>query len=135
LLFFINSLPPVTHAVKIDNPLPREEPPRSPPIVVNLPIDFDGTLSWNGRAVNRKIMQGSISEQACDNPQPEVHISVDKFAKYEKVVETLADLQSRGVKKSDSSTTTCFRDDIGVCQDINSVKSCWMALELTGSWH
>ena len=30
---------------------------------------------------------------------PEVHISVDKFAKYAKVAETLADLQSRGLKK------------------------------------
>jgi len=33
-------------------------------------------------------------------PQPEVHISVDKFAKYTKVAETLADLQSRRLKKS-----------------------------------
>jgi biopolymer transport protein ExbD len=73
-------------------------PPPRPP-VVNLGIDFDGTLSWNGTAVDRKIMQGYITEQAGENPQPEVHISVDKFAKYEKVVETLADLQSRGLKK------------------------------------
>jgi biopolymer transport protein ExbD len=34
-----------------------------------------------------------------EDPQPEVHISVDKFAKYAKVAETLADLQSRGLKK------------------------------------
>jgi biopolymer transport protein ExbD len=37
--------------------------------------------------------------QAGEDPQPEVHISVDKFAKYEEVAETLADLQSRGLKK------------------------------------
>jgi biopolymer transport protein ExbD len=49
--------------------------------------------------VNRKIMQGYITEQAGEDPQPEVHISVDKFAKYEKVAETLADLQSWGLKK------------------------------------
>jgi biopolymer transport protein ExbD len=30
---------------------------------------------------------------------PEVYISVDKFGKYEKVAETLAGLQSRGLKK------------------------------------
>ena len=34
-----------------------------------------------------------------EDPQPEVHITVDKFAKYEKVAQTLADLQSRGLKK------------------------------------
>jgi biopolymer transport protein ExbD len=100
LIIFIISLPPVTHAVKIDNPLPTHDPPPpQPPVVVNLGIDFDGTLSWNGTAVDRKVMQGYVTEQAGEDPQPEVHISVDKFAKYEKVAETLADLQSRGLKK------------------------------------
>ena len=98
LIIFIISLPPVTHAVKIDNPLPTP-PPSRPPVVVNLAIDFDGTLAWNGAAVDRKVMQGYITEQAGEDPQPEVHISVDKFAKYEKVAETLADLQSRGLNK------------------------------------
>jgi biopolymer transport protein ExbD len=32
-------------------------------------------------------------------PQPEVHITVDKFAKYEIVAQALADLQHRGLKK------------------------------------
>src|ERR1700676_996451 len=99
LIIFIISLPPVTHAVKIDNPLPTINPPPQQPVVVNLGIDFDGPLSWNGTAVDRKVMQGYISEQAGEDPQPEVHISVDKFAKYAKVAETLADLQSRGLKK------------------------------------
>jgi biopolymer transport protein ExbD len=100
LIIFIISLPPVTHAVKIDNPLPtKNPPPPQPPVVVNLGIDFDGTLSWNGSPVDRKTMQGYIAEQAGEDPQPEVHISVDKFAKYAKVAETLADLQSRGLKK------------------------------------
>jgi biopolymer transport protein ExbD len=99
LIIFIISLPPVTHAVKIDNPQTTPPPQLQPPVVVNLGIDFDGTLSWNGTAVDRKTMQGYIAEQAGEDPQPEVHISVDKFAKYAKVAETLADLQSRGLKK------------------------------------
>jgi biopolymer transport protein ExbD len=100
LIIFIISLPPVTHAVKIDNPLPKNPPPpQKEPVVVNLGIDFDGTLTWNGNPVDRKTMQGYITEQAGEDPQPEVHIAVDKFAKYAKVAETLADLQSRGLKK------------------------------------
>ena len=98
LIIFIISLPPLTHAVKIDNPAPTPPPPR-PPSVVNLGIDFDGTLSWNGTPVDRKVMLGYITATAVEDPQPEVHISVDKFAKYDKVAETLADLQSRGLNK------------------------------------
>ena len=70
-----------------------------PTVIVDLAIDFDGTLSWNKTAVDRKTMQGYISQEASKDPQPEVHITVDKFAKYEKVAQTLADLQSRGLKK------------------------------------
>ncbi len=99
LIIFIISLPPVTHAVKIDNPQATPPQVQKEPVVVNLGIDFDGTLSWNGSPVERKTMQGYITEQAGEDPQPEVHISVDKFAKYAKVAETLADLQSRGLKK------------------------------------
>jgi biopolymer transport protein ExbD len=101
LIIFIISLPPVTHAVKIDNPLPPtpNQVPPPPPVVINLGIDFDGTLSWNGTAVDRPTMQGYITQEASNDPQPEVHIQVDKFAKYEKVAQTLADLQSRGLKK------------------------------------
>jgi biopolymer transport protein ExbD len=100
LIIFIISLPPVTHAVKIDNPQPTTPPPPTQlPVVVNLGIDFDGALSWNGNPVDRKTLQGYITEQAGENPQPEVHIAVDKFAQYAKVAETLADLQSRGLRK------------------------------------
>ena len=47
----------------------------------------------------RILSGGERGTRPLENPQPEVHISVDKFANYEKVVETLADLQSRGLKK------------------------------------
>jgi len=101
LIIFIITIPSQTHAVKIDNPLPHPPPavPPPPPEVINLSIDFDGTLLWNGTAVDRKTLQGYISEEATKDPQPEVHISVDKFAKYEIVAQTLADLQHRGLKK------------------------------------
>lgn len=62
-------------------------------------IDFDGTLLWNGIAVDRATMQNYISTEAMKSPQPEVHIRVDKFANYQMVAQTLADLQRRGLQK------------------------------------
>ncbi len=101
LIIFIITIPVMTHAVKIDNPQPPPPNfvPPPPPEVVNLGIDFDGTLLWNGTPVDRKTLQGYIISEAQKDPQPEVHITVDKFAKYEKVAQTLADLQSHGLKK------------------------------------
>jgi biopolymer transport protein ExbD len=101
LIIFIITIPTQTHAVKIDNPQPNpnQQQPPTPPEVINLSIDFDGTLLWNGTAVDRPTLQGYIQTEAGKDPQPEVHITVDKFAKYEIVAQTLADLQHRGLKK------------------------------------
>jgi biopolymer transport protein ExbD len=100
LIIFIITLPRQTHAVKIDNPsLHLKEQPATPPEVIDLQIDFDGMLSWNKTAVDRATMQRYITSDALKSPQPEVHITVDKFAKYEIVAQTLADLQHRGLQK------------------------------------
>ena len=101
LIIFIITIPRQTHAIKIDNPLrhPNEQLV-TPPEVIDLQIDFDGTLHWNKQAVDRTTMQRFISAEAAKSTQPEVHITVDKFAKYEIVTQTLADLQIRGLKKN-----------------------------------
>jgi biopolymer transport protein ExbD len=98
LIIFIITIPSQTHAVKIDNPS-HSPPPPVPPEVIDLTIDFDGTLLWNKRPVDRTTMQGYIDQEAAESPQPEVHITVDKFSKYQVVAQTLADLQRRGLNK------------------------------------
>jgi biopolymer transport protein ExbD len=52
LIMFIITLPVMTHAVKLDMPQAKNTPP--PPVVVEpiqLEIDWDGTIIWNGTPV------------------------------------------------------------------------------------
>jgi biopolymer transport protein ExbD len=98
LIIFIITLPSQTHAIKVDNPAPHPREP-TPPEVIDLQIDFDGTLFWNRTAVDRATLQRFISAEASKSPQPEVHIAVDSFANYQTVAQTLADLQRRGLQK------------------------------------
>ena len=97
LIIFIITIPKQTDAVKIDNPLPGH-PPMVVRDVIDLSIDFDGTLAWNRQPLERPALQELISQAADKSPQPEVHIRVDRSAKYEIVAQTLADLQRRGLK-------------------------------------
>lgn len=97
LIIFIITIPGQTHAIKIDNPSAHESPPTRREVVA-LSIDFDGTLLWNNTPVDRTTMRGYITQEAGKTPQPEVHITVDKFSKYEIVAQTLADLQNHGLK-------------------------------------
>src|ERR1700733_3097186 len=101
LIIFIITTPSQPHAVKIDNPLPPPPnfTPPPPPEVIDLSIDFDGTLLGNKTPVDRPTLQGYIATEAHKDPQPEVRITFAKFAKYEIVAQTLADLQHRGLKK------------------------------------
>ncbi len=71
LIIFIINVPQATHAVKIDNPLPPPPGfvPPPPPEVIDLSIDFDGTLLWNKTPVDRATMQGYISQEAQKSPQ------------------------------------------------------------------
>jgi biopolymer transport protein ExbD len=98
LIIFIITLPHQTHAIKIDNPSPSPFQPQTPPAVIDLQIDFDGTLLWNTTIVDHATLERYIVAEAKKSPQPEVHIRVDKFAHYEIVAQTLARLQHRGLK-------------------------------------
>jgi len=98
LMIFIITIPSQTHAVKIENPAFAGPPPVRP-AVIDLSIEFDGALLWNQIPVDRATLQTYISREAGKTPQPEVHITVDRFSKYAIVAQTLADLQHRGMKK------------------------------------
>ena len=102
LVMLIVTIPIQTHAVKLDLPQANATPPpqTTPPEVVDLEIDFDGTPIWNGTAVpSRAQLDRFLQDTANKVPQPEVHLRPNRLAKYEAVARTLADAQRLGVTK------------------------------------
>lgn len=101
LIMFIMSLPIQSHAVKLD--LPRPNPnakPSTPPSVVDLEIDFDGTIMWNGNVVeNYDQLARYLASVAAKDVQDEIHLRPNRLAKYEAVAKSLAIAQRLGVKK------------------------------------
>jgi biopolymer transport protein ExbD len=100
LILLIVTIPIQTHAVKLDMPRAAPSTPTVPPIVVDLEIDFDGTVLWNGSAVaNRATLNRYFEAVAGQVNQPEIHLRPNRLAKYDVVARTLADAQRLGVKK------------------------------------
>ena len=65
----IVTLPIMTHAVKLDMPQTNQPPPpqRSAPEVIDLEIDFDGTIVWNGTVVpNIDTLEGYFRTEAVE---------------------------------------------------------------------
>jgi len=102
LVMLIVTIPIQTHAVKLDLPQNNQPPPPQDvmPEVVNLDIDFDGTVIWNGTPVpTRAQLDRYFQDTAAKIPQPEVHLRPNRLAKYDAVARTLADAQRLGVAK------------------------------------
>jgi biopolymer transport protein ExbD len=102
LVTLIVSLPVMTHAVKLDMPNPNAQPPPpdQPPEVVDLEIDSDGTVVWNGTPVTgMDQLEGYFHNEAIKPIQPEVHLRPDRRAKYGIVAQVLAAAQRNRMVK------------------------------------
>ena len=102
LVTLIVSLPIMTHAVKLDMPDVSHPPPPppTPPEVIDLEIDFDGTVVWNGSAVSgMDQLEGYFHSERDKEPQPEIHLRPDRRAKYDVVAKVLAAAQRNHMKK------------------------------------
>ncbi len=101
LIMFIMSLPIQSHAVKLDMPRPNPNAkPSTPPSVVDLEIDFDGTIMWNGNVVeNYDQLARYLASVAAKDVQDEIHLRPNRLAKYDAVAKSLAIAQRLGVKK------------------------------------
>jgi len=99
LVMFIITIPVMTHAVKLDMPRPNNAPKLSEPVVIQLEIDFDGTVLWNGSAVTIDDLDTYFRREAANDPQPELHIRPNKRASYDVVARVLAAAQRNGLLK------------------------------------
>jgi biopolymer transport protein ExbD len=101
LVMLIITIPIQTHAVKLDMPRPNQNQNQpSQREVVDLEIDFDGTVMWNGNVVaNEKQLQGYLLDIAARSPQPEIHLRPNRLVKYDFVARVLAMAQRLGVRR------------------------------------
>ena len=102
LVTLIVTLPIMTHAVKLDMPNPNNPPPppNQQPEVIDLEIDFDGTVVWNGTPVSGlPQLEGYFAAERDKDPQPEIHLRPDRRARYGVVAQVLAAAQRNHMKK------------------------------------
>ena len=99
LIMLIITIPIQTHAVKLDMPAPNAPPPTTePPPVISIEVDFDGTVIWNGVALNgRADLEARLWNESQNPLQAEFHIRPNKLVEYKHVAMVLAAAQRLGI--------------------------------------
>jgi biopolymer transport protein ExbD len=110
LVTLIVSLPIMTHAVKLDMPQTNNPPPPDQrPEVIDLEIDFDGTVVWNGTPIQSiDQLEGFFHTEADKPVQAEIHLRPDRRVKYDFVARVLAAAQRNRMKKIGFVNTSEF---------------------------
>jgi len=112
LIMFIITIPPQTHAVKVD--LPQNAPSNAPvidPEKNKVNIDPAGQLFWNGSPINDVLLRQYLERSVVLNPEPELHFQPDPAARYEKVDQVLAIIKRANVTKLGFIGNEQYRND------------------------
>jgi biopolymer transport protein ExbD len=101
LVMLIITIPLQTHAIKLDMPQAvtlEMEPDK--PTVVQLIVEADGTVLWNGEtlmtdeAIETRMLDAAVAE-----PEPEIHLRPDRNVEYDYVARVLSAAQRNGLTK------------------------------------
>lgn len=113
LVMLIVTLPIQTHGVKLDMPRPTNNPPPPTlPEVIDIEIDFDGTIIWNQSTPVPDIatLDSYFRREAAKDPQPEIHLRPNRRARYDVVANVMASAQRAKMVKMGFTNVAEFRD-------------------------
>jgi biopolymer transport protein ExbD len=101
LIMLIVTIPPQTHAVKLDLPVNQvnQPPPPIDPVKNVVSVNAQDQVLWNGAPVTMQQLRQYLDTTQQMNPIPELHLQPDASARYEIVDEVLAVTKRAHVQK------------------------------------
>jgi biopolymer transport protein ExbD len=100
LIMMILSIPPATHSVNIDLPVPSPTPPTDiDPVKNKIVISPDNQILWNGGAIDENQLVTNLEATKGLSPEPELQYQPDAQASYDLSVKVLNIIKGSGVTK------------------------------------
>ena len=99
LIIFLVTIPAMQHAVKIDLPHASSQPDNVKPAHLDIAVQADGSILWDGQPVADDVLRARIAQAAQAKPQPELHLRADRKVPYERVAEVMSAAQAGGLTK------------------------------------
>ena len=99
LIIFIVTAPLMTQAIKVDLPQVNAAALDQKPETIRLAVKADGEMYWNETPVTEEQLISRMEAASKAEPQPEVHMSADKDARYEKIAQVMGAARDAGLAK------------------------------------
>jgi biopolymer transport protein ExbD len=101
IIMLIITIPPQTHAVKLDLPqdTSNNPPPPIDPVKNKVVVTGGGAVLWNGAPVNLTQLRQFLDVTQQMDPVPELHLQPEPNARYELVDRVLAVTKQAKVSK------------------------------------
>lgn len=99
LVIFIITAPLLTNAVKIDLPHASSEPNVTKVDNIQLAIDADGQLYWDGEKLDRASVLQRFHDAAQKQPEPELHLRADRNTHYEVIADVMSEAGKAGLTR------------------------------------
>ena len=104
LIIFMVTAPLLTHAVKVDLPKAASMMSEARPEHIELSIDRDGQVFWNGQSVDATDLEARLSEAAAKiapetGNAPELRLRADRQTPYEKVAQVMSAASRHGLTR------------------------------------
>jgi biopolymer transport protein ExbD len=96
IIMIIITIPRQNHSVNLN--LPSDGKASKDQVVIDIAVDFDNTITWNGDAVpTRAALEKKLVALGTSKGSSEVHLRANKLAAYKVVAGVMAAAQRSGV--------------------------------------
>ena len=99
LVMLIITIPIQLHSVNLDLPVGAPPSVLVKPEKVQIDIDAQSTVHWQGQPVNAETLEANMAAMAHQQVQPEVHVRPNKAAQYAVFASVLAATKRSGLTK------------------------------------
>lgn len=99
LVVFIVTAPLLTHAVKLDLPKASSRPNVTKAEHVEIAVQQDGRIYWNGDTITREELEQHAIQLAAVTPKTEIHLKGDATTPYGEMARVLSILARHGLSR------------------------------------
>ncbi len=99
LIIFIVTTPLLTQTLKVELPQTQAQASSPPPPALRVSLDAESRLYVETEALEWAQLGPRLAQAAAQQPQPELHLSVDKTTPYQRLAELLDAARQAGLSK------------------------------------